>query len=432
MEEDGEIKASIRDIEKPMVMKKGKSKVRASAVETDTFVPRKNRKKNQRIFLRVAILVIVVLVIVISLLTTVFSNAKLEVQLRDVIISIDDEFVAEKEDSNSQNVVPYTFISSIATGESSINVQAKGEEEVETSSTGTLTIFNESDTIRLRVGTRFQTESGLVYKSDQAITVPGQRIVDGNILPGNVDINVYADSTGSEFNMNNTDLIFRLPGLQEGGFIDEYQKVYAKSKTAITGGFAGRRLIADEVEINNAREELRQRLIDGLEDKINDRIGDESLIFDELIEYNFTSLPTKDDKQKNEIILTESVYASVLVFNESVFAQFIFKNNDGTNGTNAPKSIRNKEKVTFIRLDKENFSFAESESFGFSLTGEIGLAWDVDEEEVKAKIAGTKSRDILTTLSDFIGIEGATVSVFPKWNSKIPISKKKISVEFKY
>ena len=82
--------------------------------------------------------------------------------------------------------------------------------------------------------TRFETPEGKIYRIDRAVTVPGMKNSGGQTVAGSVEATVYADKSGSEYNIGFSD--FTIPGLK-GGL--KYEKFYARSKTPMTGGMKG-------------------------------------------------------------------------------------------------------------------------------------------------------------------------------------------------
>ena len=437
MEEDFEKKASIRDIAKPNAMPGGRRKVIsksnkiASASVDDEMMLRRKERRQKRIIARTSLLIGAIIILTIVLISTVFARASIMIEINKINAPIDGEFTAETGTSLSDTSVPYTFVNEILTLEKSSEINATGEEDVQESSTGTLTVYNESGTspIRLRVGTRFETESGLVYRTDRAITVPGQRRVDGEVKPGTLDIQVYADSAGGEYNIQATDLRFTLPGLKEGGFLDEYATVYARNKTSLSGGFSGKRLVASEKELEAQRESLREKIkTEAKQTILAEKLPENSILFDDLIDYNFTSLPQEDNKESNKIKLTETANINIIVFNENSFVTFLASKLDIQRDT-LPNRILNVEELNFVLLDKNDFNITEDEKFEFSVTGGAELSWDIDIENIKDMVIGLHKRDVPTKLKEIDGIKDVEITLFPGWIRKIPINENKVMVE---
>ena len=92
---------------------------------------------------------------------------------------------------------------------------------------GKITVYNNYSNApqKLIANTRFQTSDGKVYRIKGAISVPGMGVLEAT---------VYADQAGEEYNIGPAD--FTLPGLKGG---PRFEKVFAKSKSAMFGGSSG-------------------------------------------------------------------------------------------------------------------------------------------------------------------------------------------------
>lgn len=425
MEEDNDVKNGIKAIEKPMAMRNGSKKtlVRPSSNDGGGFdmPPKKNNRKVKRVLIRIAILFGVILVVIIALLSTVFTRATVILTINDTTVSVDGEFNAEKDSSDLSESLPYSFRSSVASTRKSVRIQADREEEVAKSTTGTMRIFNDTDSIlRLKVGTRFRSENGLVYKTDKRV------VIEAN---SDAVAEVYADTAGAEYNNNEVNLLFRLPGLQEAGFLEDYENVYGRNETTLTGGFTGTVLVADEEKVEQARETLRSEMREEIKSKLKDLLQEDEVLFDDNIEYNFTSLLNEDDRENNQIVLNESVVANILIFEENLLAQFIYLSNENITIATPPNAIINKDDIIYIREGEASETLSDISEFGFSLRGDIKLTWNIDEEQIKKSIAGTKEIELESITGDFPGVSSSEARFFPAWIKTIPASESRIRIE---
>ncbi|MCD6422247.1 hypothetical protein J7L13_02790, partial [bacterium] len=81
--------------------------------------------------------------------------------------------------------------------------QATGEKEVGAKARGKITIYNYWDSTPqvLIAHTRFQSVStGKIFRIPEAVTVPGTRVQQGQVVPGTVEVEVVADEVGAEYN----------------------------------------------------------------------------------------------------------------------------------------------------------------------------------------------------------------------------------------
>lgn len=101
---------------------------------------------------------------------------------------------------------------------------------------GTATIFNNfsTDEQPLVATTRLQSPDGKIFRITKSVVIPGMQTKDGGVQAGQVDVEVQADSAGAEYNIEATK--FTIPGFTGG---PKYEKIYAESKSAMTGGGVG-------------------------------------------------------------------------------------------------------------------------------------------------------------------------------------------------
>ncbi len=144
----------------------------------------------------------------------------------------------------------YELLTLEATGEK--QVKASGKEDVQERAMGKIFVYNTSDTLqRLIKNTRFETKDGMIFRISESIEVPPAK--DGT--PGMVAADVFADGTGEQYNIPAQR--FTVPGLKGS---DQYDKMYAESTSAFTGGFSGEKYILDEAELATAQQALHIEL----------------------------------------------------------------------------------------------------------------------------------------------------------------------------
>jgi hypothetical protein len=138
---------------------------------------------------------------------------------------------------------------------------ATSEEQVENQASGKIKIINtHKDTPQeLIKNTRFQTPAGLIYRIKDSVVVPGYTMSGSTIVPGTLEVEVYADSAGEEYNISKTK--FTIPGFAGR---EQFDKITAESVTDFTGGYIGiRKVVSDD-----AKEEAQK----GLEEELKTQI----------------------------------------------------------------------------------------------------------------------------------------------------------------
>lgn len=136
--------------------------------------------------------------------------------------------------------------------------EATGTEDSATKAKGTIIIENkywESNTPLLK-GTRFESEDGKIFRTQDGVVVPKVRSEEGQVVPGKVEVEVVADEPGSEYNIKPTE--FNIPGLEGDS---SYNEVTAFSEEKMIGGAVGERTVITEEDIQVAREEILNSLL---------------------------------------------------------------------------------------------------------------------------------------------------------------------------
>ena len=79
--------------------------------------------------------------------------------------------------------------------------------EIERRASGKIIVFNNYSTNsqRLIARTRFETLEGKIYRIRDAVVVPGISDKDGRKTPGSIEVTVFADEPGEEYNIGYTD-----------------------------------------------------------------------------------------------------------------------------------------------------------------------------------------------------------------------------------
>ena len=352
----------------------------------------------------------------------VFSSTKIVVEPKVAQVTLDGVYEALEDPDSESDALGYDVMT-IAL-EQSREVPAKGEEFKEKRASGGITIFNDfsEETQRLVKNTRFESPGGLIYRIPESVEVPGQKTNDnGDTLPGSIDVTVFADETGEEYNTGLTD--FTVPGFKGSPQFDSF---YARSKTEMSGGFAGNVKIVDEQTRENTVATLQEELRGNLFEEANLQVPDSFFIFDEGIDIRFESLLDKQ-VDSGTVALHERGILSSIIIHEGRFARFVaYKTLSTYEGEDI--QIENIDAITISRADNEA-DISDSDGIALSLRGETALKWLFDEDELKEKFVGKSKKDVDSILQEFPSIDKAEVIVRPFWKKSFPDSLDKIKIE---
>ncbi len=355
---------------------------------------------------------------------TLFSGAKLKIYPRVAKVSVDENFKAVYAENNEGDVYYETMKINESAKET---IEAKGEEEVSSKASGKITIYNNysKSPQKLVENTRFKASNGLIYKTKNAVSVPGQTLENGKLVPGEFTVTVYADEPGAKYNIKNS-ARFTIPGLKGTELYNDY---HANLKTKIKGGEVGTRPVMEEAQkekaIKNLKEDLRKKLVEQISAQIP-----ENYVFykgTEKISFDVSPIETTEDT-KAKIVVNGSLSAPL--FSQDEFAKMIAKRliDDYEEGN---VFLDKSQKLAFS-LNKENeYNLNAKSAFEFSLKGDVDIIWQIDKTELSKKLVGRSKTSLNDILSGFVGIGKAQATITPFWRQKFPQNANNIDIVIK-
>ncbi|MBL7045550.1 MAG: hypothetical protein ISR99_00760 [Parcubacteria group bacterium] len=348
----------------------------------------------------------------------IFSGAKVVVTPKQRTVIVDGDFEAYKNAGFGE------LAYEIMTVERSLSkaVTATGEESVSEKASGQIIVYNDysSANQRLITNTRFETPDGLVYRINKPIVVPGQKKVDGKLVPGSVEATVYADSAGKKYNVGLTDFV--VPGFKGDPRFDSF---YARSKSSMTGGFEGVKKTVDKSDEALARSELQEDLSEQLRDDAKSQKPENFYLFDNATFIEFEAGQTEASGSNAKVVEKGTLYG--VLFEKEAFSKFLAEETIG--------DFESTDVLELLTTDNLQLTSAEGsvpwseESFTFKLGGNGYLIWVYDEGQLQSDLAGKSKGAIETVLSGYPSISSANVVVRPFWRRSFPDEADKIKIE---
>lgn len=376
-----------------------------------------------RIFIWAIATILILLIAVAAVLA--FRNTSVDITPRQhtVVFDEDARFTAfpTTTDDTTGSTLTYTVVTQEL--EEQTTVEATGVEEVEERASGELTVINafSEEPVRLVANTRFETPSGLIYRVESPVVVPGMQTADGEEVPGRIDIPVFADEPGEEYNIGPVDR-FTLPGLEsEPG--DIFENVYARSSSSMTGGIDGERPRVSQEDEEAARSELQSRLQERIGEALAQATTEGTYVFEELATVEFEPLPPTvgDDGTAN---VHERAIIRAPAFEQEEFVETIADSTSADAGT-SEITIPDTDTFTARSLIDEGedgddeFTLGE-DPLDFGLSGRITFVWQVDRAALTEELAGKERAAFQTIVQTYPGIESAEAHIRPFWKSTFP------------
>lgn len=372
--------------------------------------PRPLRTKRSGFPYKLALGALVILAIAAGVLHA-FAGAKVDIVPVVNATNVSGEFVA----TATAGDLPFAFVTAetIAT----IDVPAEGTTEANDAAQGSITVFNDQKTSQpLIKNTRFESPSGLIYRIRDSITLPPKT----GSGPGKLTVTVYADEGGEKYNIGPTS--FTIPGLKGS---ETYDLVYARSESAMTGGFSGTRPSVGNATKEAKYETLKPTIDAQLRTALLGQLPEGYVLLGGATWITYEPQPDGSDAA-GTVTIKEKGMAKAVIFPKGALAKAIAYL---TPGTYDGQSVTfNGEPALTVSSTSGSAPAESDESFTFTLTGTANILWVVDAEKIAGAVAG-KSRDAAKTiLVGFPEVAEATFVLRPFWAGQYPSDPKEIKV----
>ena len=378
---------------------------------------RKPKKKNKRIYFWGSI--VTSLFILILVLANIFSTATINIVPRNYeIVNADiniDLIALDNLDTEFQ--LGYRSVDFSNTSE--ITVPANGQELVQEKASGIITVFNtfNSSPQRLIRNTRFESSEGLIYRTPVSVEIPGFVETGGEIIPGSIDIEVFADEIGQEYNTSG-EITFVIPGFIGQEAFDFFS---ARTKTNLTGGYDGVKRIIQDSDLENAKSQLNNNLKEQLRNEINSQIPNNvvALYSDESLEFGSIE---QIDAGDSEATLKMSGKVSVLLIDKGDLASAI-------SGQQPDTGYRSGDQVVIKNLDELTLTLIEDGSNKLiKVSGDIKIQWQNDSVLLAGELTGKNKDEFRNIISNYRGVTSVTTKFSPFWKNNFPNNPDRINV----
>ncbi|HSE34666.1 MAG TPA: hypothetical protein VLB83_00955 [Candidatus Paceibacterota bacterium] len=351
-----------------------------------------------------------------------FARATVTVQPKTYAIVIDQKLSAAKEPNSDA----LGFSVMAVDLEESMQVPATGSKTVTAKASGKIVIYNNYSTKpqRLIKNTRFQSPAGKIYRISESVNIPGQTTEGGKTVPGSVEVTVYADEAGPEFNSDLTD--FTIPGLKGD---PRFDAMYARSKTPITGGASGTVSTVSDEDLKRAKDDLRIALETKLRMKARGDIAESQIAFDsgifvELDPYKVDA--SAESKDTARVVQTGTIY--VILFDRAALTRELAKRQvPGYVGEAV--DIENLDAITFRPETKTGKEAWEAKEISFALNGPVRFSWTIDEAKLTTELAGAPRSAFNAMMEAYPNVDQAEAVIKPKWKRSFPDDAEKITIE---
>ncbi len=358
-------------------------------------------------------LVTVVLIIAASVgVLFYFSTAKVEVTPNTVSAEVQSPFTA----LTSSGDLPFKVIT--AQKIASQSVKGSGSKMVNSSASGTITIYNtQTKAQQLVTNTRFATAAGLIFRIRSAVTIPG----GSPSKPGSVTVKVYADQPGSSYNVGPTS--FTIPGFAG---TPQASAVYARSSSAMTGGASGSVPVVDAALESEAKRALMAVLAPDLAASIQAQVPEGYMLLAGAATTTYEGLAPSPSSTTGMVDVKEQGTITAVVFPNAALAKAVASSITGLGYQGEPLTLG---PASNLVLTPENgIPDASASSFSFRLTGTASLIYTVDPTRIAAAVSGKTRSSAEVALTNYPEVKRAVLILRPFWRKSFPQDPASISV----
>lgn len=352
------------------------------------------------------------IIVCVFFLSSYFSRAYVTITPKTDVIEVNESITAYK--NRTDGVV---FTAMTVRDEASVPIEESQKQKVERHAEGKVVIYNSysNTSQKLLIDTRLRAKvSGKIYKTKEAAVVPGRVLQNGTVVPGSVEVGIYAEEAGEEYNGSPDDFsIVGFDGTPKAtGF-------YARSVAEITGGFIGEEYTVSD----NTKEEAKSKAKDDLAKLLLNQAMFEapegSLVYEGLTNFVLDENGIIEERE-GEKVFTIGGSLTAFIIPKGALENFIVS-----------KHNEQKEDIKISRLENYKFSFSDPEvikktdpanldQISIEVDSPITLTWEIDEEMLASRVAGKAKKEFGDIIKEFKSIAGADLIVRPVWNSKVP------------
>ncbi len=332
-----------------------------------------------------------------------FSVAKVEVIPSTVSAAVQNSFTASK----SSGSLSFEIVT--AQKIASQSVKGSGSKTVNTSASGIITVYNtQAKSQKLIANTRFATSAGLIFRIRSAITVPGGT----SAKPGSTTTKVYADKTGSSYNVAPTS--FTVPGFAG---TQQETMVYARSQSAMTGGASGSVPIVDTALEEQARSALQSALAPDLLESIKTQIPSGYVLVPGAMKTVYEALESALSSTTGMVEIKEQGTITAVIFPNTALAKEIAYSVAGLGYQGEPLTLASTDNLLLAAVSMPDPS---DETFPFTLAGTASLTYAVDSSRISAAVAGKTRSAAEVALTNYPEVKRAIIILRPFWRQTFP------------
>ena len=373
------------------------------------------RKSGGSRFLKFSIVILIICGIGFATLTY-FASAEITLTRKTETETLQTDLVAM---ANTGGDISYKSMT--LERDATTTVPASTEQDVESKATGIVVIYNNySDKpYRLIKNTRLESSNNRIFKISDTVVIPGKTTRGGAVTPGSAAASVFADSDGPEYNVGFSD--FTIPGFKG---MPQYSGFYARSKTAIAGGWSGKKNVASDADLAKAVQSLESSMSAELQKEAQAEIPDSYILLSGASATAFDT-PVMQNSGSDVSVAIHAKFYGMLFANADISKLISLK---ASYKLKQPYAISGTE--TLVAIPKGDFAaaLAASQPVPFSLKGSPVAKSVIDPAVLQKALVDKPRTSLESILAGFPGISSADVKILPFWKESFPSDPQKIKI----
>ncbi len=341
-----------------------------------------------------------------------FGGAKVQITPTSNPATVNGTFTAATDGSGD---LPFKVVS--VTKTESVAVPAESTQTSNDSAQGTIIVSNTlTSPEKFVANTRFQSANGLIFRVHTPVVIPPASASG----PGTVQVTVYADQPGQQYNLGPT--TFTIPGLQGGA---AYQAVTGKSTTAFTGGFTGTRASVSQATDAKQQAMLQSKLSSDLRNELNSQIPEGYVLLQGGSNSSTSVLPDSATTTTSVLVSVQGTATAVVFPNDALAKAIAYKAVGTYQGQ--PVTLASTNGLTLTAASTTMPAAADTH-YSFSLAGNTTVVWTVDSAKIAGAVSGKTRGSAQSILQSFPEIAQATLILRPFWSQTFPKDPSHIQV----
>ncbi len=358
---------------------------------------------------------------IVILLSTIFASTTITLKPRLDILTLPDTLVLLDSSVSrpliEQRVIPAERLE--FNKKMAVEFESTGREYIEEKARGKVKIYNRFSSApqTLVGGTRFLTEAGVLYRLLKSVVIPGARIEEGKIIPEAIEVELAADKSGEEGNLNG-ELSLKISGFKGTA---KYEGFYALASVGFSGGFRGEARVVSKDDLKKAEEQVTKQIYEALQKEMARKIPLTFKILDGLREIQITKLDAPSLNSRRDRFSVEATGGGrLLVFREgdlvALLKEIALKDDKTREYVNNSASLE--YQVKNIDLEKGRAEM--------TVRGNLRARALISKENLAELIKNKKEGSIIEVLKNRNEIATFSIVFFPPWFSGASLNPAKI------